>query len=137
MFFATLALFATFALAAPSVELDVRQTNNVQKPTCGVAGDANLSDCYHLYNNWPYYQDATWGATCHSGVNLEYNPACYGNCCIYTSSRTPLWEDVHTAVGHLLDCRSDSKGTVNGRVKVEGSGTVCMADRKACGDCFN
>lgn len=94
--FATLVLFASVALAAPSLNnnnnatVAVRQTNNPNKPTCGGAGDATLADCQHLYDNWPYWQDATWDATCHSGTTLEYNPACYGNCCIFTTWNTPL-----------------------------------------------
>ncbi|KIY64430.1 hypothetical protein CYLTODRAFT_457223 [Cylindrobasidium torrendii FP15055 ss-10] len=138
--FAAFVLCASVAFAAPSFNnatISARQTNNANKPECGGAGDATLADCQHLFDNWPYYQDATWDATCHSGTTLEYNPACYGNCCVYTSWNTPLWEDVHSAVGQILGCKSEEKGTVNGRVEVTDSGTICMADRDACGDCFD
>ncbi|KIY64143.1 hypothetical protein CYLTODRAFT_402308 [Cylindrobasidium torrendii FP15055 ss-10] len=124
------------ALSSSLTEASKRQTNL----RCGGAEDSQLADCQHLYDNWPNYLDATWDALCTTNVvQRAYNPACYGTCCVFTTSNAPLWDDIHTAVGTILDCRSEEKGTVNGQVDVGGSkaGRICLANRNSCGDCFD
>ncbi|KAK0532339.1 hypothetical protein OC835_003360 [Tilletia horrida] len=81
--FAALATLALTALTSASpVELDVRQNRN---PTCGTAGDATLSDCQALVDNWPSF--GNYERTCtYSISSTAYNPACYGNCCVYVTT---------------------------------------------------
>ncbi|CAD6887827.1 unnamed protein product, partial [Tilletia caries] len=48
--FAALAALAFAAIANAGPLIAARQNRN---PTCGTAGDATLSDCQALVDNWP------------------------------------------------------------------------------------
>ncbi|EJD48394.1 hypothetical protein AURDEDRAFT_29161, partial [Auricularia subglabra TFB-10046 SS5] len=125
--------FATFLAAATASVLTARQGNNVNQPTCGTTGDATLSDCQYLFDQWPNFPD--WSPTCHYGVHKAWNPTCYQNCCVYTDWDGGLWTDIKLAVDHLIDCGDPGKNTVNGVVEIVDSGRVCISNGDGCGDC--
>ncbi|PWN86914.1 hypothetical protein FA10DRAFT_224303, partial [Acaromyces ingoldii] len=116
-------------------------------PKCGTTGDATLSDCRALLDQWPAF--GNFDATCtYSVTQTAYNPACLGNCCVYTTQNQMRWNnrddpndgaDVKSAVQALLGCASEEKNSVNGVVTLdEDKGErVCIGDRAACGDCFS
>ncbi|TFK49816.1 hypothetical protein OE88DRAFT_1662507 [Heliocybe sulcata] len=129
---------STLSSAATLPGLMRRQGNIDDQPTCGTTGDATLSDCQYMYDNWPNFPD--WSPTCHYydgvGSSTAWRPACNGNCCVYTDWNGGLWADIRTAVSHLLDCGDKAKNTVNGVLQVVDSGRVCISNGDGCGDCF-
>ena len=62
---------------------------------------------------------------------------CFCLGCVYTDWDGGLWDDIHNAVDHLLDCGDPGKDTVNGVVEVVDSGRVCLSNGDGCGDCVS
>ncbi|KAL9933971.1 hypothetical protein V8E36_007053 [Tilletia maclaganii] len=135
--FASLAALALVAATNAGPLIAARQNRN---PTCGTAGDATLSDCQALVDNWPVPAPTGVGQT-------AYNPACNGNCCVYVTTNHAIWDnpdsdigDVRAAARAFLGRGSQEKNSVNGVIDVEQDGVegrVCLSDSAGCGDCFS
>ncbi|CAD6888728.1 unnamed protein product [Tilletia controversa] len=141
--FAALAALAFAAITNASPLIASRQNRN---PTCGTAGDATLSDCQALVDNWPNF--GNYERTCTFSVSqTAYNPACFGNCCVYVTTNQARWDDPDAEIGDIrkaaqaiLGCGSAEKNSVNGVIDVEQDGVqgrVCLSDGAGCGDCFS
>jgi len=140
-FFKTIALLS---LLAPFVT--VMAADDQLQPTCGVAGDATLSDCQTLVNSgWSNFD---YSRTCHfrnsAGLpsGQAWNPICSpGNCCIYVANdgykSNP--DALKAAVQKILGCQDAAKNKVNGAMPaaVGQAFSVCVSDGKGCGDCFD
>ncbi|KAK0542352.1 hypothetical protein OC846_006658 [Tilletia horrida] len=138
-----LSLLALAAMSSANPLVAMRQNRN---PTCGTAGDATLSDCQYLVDNWPNF--GNYERTCtYSISSTAYNPACYGNCCVYVTTDQARWDnpdsdfgDVRSAARAILGCGDPSVNKVNGVITVEQDdveGRVCLSDGAGCGDCFS
>ncbi|KAJ7483551.1 hypothetical protein FB451DRAFT_1129460 [Mycena latifolia] len=138
------ALFKTVAFSA--FLATVMAADDQLQPTCGVAGDAVLSDCQTLVNSqWTNFD---YSRTCHfrdgSGLptGQAWNPICSpGNCCIYVANKG--YQDnpnaLKAAVQKILGCQDAAVNKVNGAMPaaVGQSFSVCVSDGKGCGDCFD